>query len=283
MQLGISSWAFPWAIGWADPKPAAPMTVIGLLEKAKELGVSLVQIADNFPLDALSKSELLELKQTSKQWGICLEVGTRGIEPSHLRKFLKIALELDADLVRTLPGMPGKFCPEKSVMVSSIREVLKDFADTNVKLAIENHEPMRTDEFAMTVKEIDHPLVGITLDLANIIGALESPREAVANLAPHVLNLHIKEFKIVRGSGLMGLSVVGCPVGTGLLNPDWLIGQIVKAGRKPTAVIEAWPPFTETIEKTVALENEWAGQSIAYLKSLKWFSKPCELVGENTN
>lgn len=271
MQLGISSWAYPWAVGWADPKPAVPMTAMGLLEKARDLGVGLVQIADNFPLDKLTVQELKQLRDAADAWGIALEVGTRGIAPAHLLKFLGIARILCSSLVRTLPGLPGKYCPEPAEMIASINEVLPEFIQAGVKIALENHEPLLSSDFAWTVKQINHPNVGVTMDLANVIAALEAPQQAAQNLVPYIVNLHIKEFDVVRGAGLMGLSVIGRPAGQGKLRIEWLMELIEKAGKTPTVVIELWTPFVEDIDKTVALEDDWACQSIAYLKTLRWF------------
>ena len=52
MKLGINSYTFMWSIGFqgANPaypdkaaRPAQPLTALGLLEKARQLGVSVVQ------------------------------------------------------------------------------------------------------------------------------------------------------------------------------------------------------------------------------------------------
>ena len=55
MRLGISSFTYVWSVGvpgfFAPSQPLAPG---GLLEKAVQLGVRVVQIADNLPLDRLT-------------------------------------------------------------------------------------------------------------------------------------------------------------------------------------------------------------------------------------
>ncbi len=53
-KFGLSSWSYPWSIGVANgPQPAKKMTSLQLIEEAASLGVNLVQIADNFPLESL--------------------------------------------------------------------------------------------------------------------------------------------------------------------------------------------------------------------------------------
>jgi hypothetical protein len=59
MRLGISSYTYVWSVGVPGfPAPSQPLTPMGLLEKAVQLGVRVVQIADNLPLHRLTTTEL---------------------------------------------------------------------------------------------------------------------------------------------------------------------------------------------------------------------------------
>src|SRR5947199_328883 len=127
MRLGISSYTYVWAARvpgypapgkpltaaglhtyvWAArvpgyPAPGKPLTAAGLLEKAAELGVDVVQIADNLPLDRLSSAEIDELASQARDRKLRLEVGTCGIEPGHLRTYLNLAASLHSPLVRVV-------------------------------------------------------------------------------------------------------------------------------------------------------------------------------------
>ena len=53
MRLGIGSYTYGWAIGVSGHAPERPMGALDLLERAAELGVGLVQVADNLPLHRL--------------------------------------------------------------------------------------------------------------------------------------------------------------------------------------------------------------------------------------
>jgi hypothetical protein len=57
MKPGIS--AYTWSTGVPGYLPARPMTELDLLGQAERLGVRVVQVADNLPLDMLSPSEYL--------------------------------------------------------------------------------------------------------------------------------------------------------------------------------------------------------------------------------
>src|SRR5687768_4672475 len=103
MRLGISSYTFVWAAGVPGyPAPSRPLTVDTLIDKAESLGVCVVQIADNLPLDRLSDSHLDALRQQADRMGISLEVGTCGIHPEHLRTYLKLAQRLNSPILRVV-------------------------------------------------------------------------------------------------------------------------------------------------------------------------------------
>ncbi len=125
MQLGISTWSFPWSIGIPGyPQPDKPLSAKGLLEKAKDFGVSLVQICDNLPYFEMGKSELRELRAIADDMGICLELGTRGLSPENLLRTLEYAEILCATKLRTNVGDP-----DLRLAAEQIRKVLPSFAE----------------------------------------------------------------------------------------------------------------------------------------------------------
>ena len=89
MRLGISSWTYPWSIGVPGyPQPAQPLTPLGLLERTRQFGLDVLQIADNCPLEELTGAGLDTLAGQALKWGITLEAGTRGVEPDRLLRYL---------------------------------------------------------------------------------------------------------------------------------------------------------------------------------------------------
>jgi len=118
------------------------------------------------------------------------------------------------------------------------------------------------------IRELNSSYVGICLDTVNSFGALEGLEQVVKELAPYVLNLHIKDFNIARVDHQMGFCIVGCPAGEGRLDIEWLLNIIKREGKNPNAILELWTPFTENIEKTILKENEWANKSIDFLRRI---------------
>jgi sugar phosphate isomerase/epimerase len=99
----------------------------------------------------------------------------------------------------------------------------------------------------------------------NSLGALEKPREVVALLGPHTINVHVKDFEIRRVDTMMGYLVTGCAAGEGRLDIAWLVGELREHGRDPNLILELWPPYAGSIEQTnsssgprrTALHSRW--------------------------
>jgi 3-oxoisoapionate decarboxylase len=268
MKVGVSSWAFPWAVGIPGyPLPAHPLTPSMLVSRAAEWGAGVVQIADNLPLDRLAADELRGLRNQAENANLLLEVGTRGVDPAHLRKHLAVANALGSRLVRTLPHHAEPH-PDLRQVEGMLREVLPEFSRAGVSIALENYEAYASRELAELIDRVDSPHLGACLDTANSFGALEGLDQAIATLLPYAINVHIKDFAITRTESSLGFMVAGRPAGEGKLNIPALLEQIGRYGRNPNLVLEQWPPFRASIDETVRNETEWAARGMRYLKGL---------------
>jgi len=65
---------------------------------------------------------------------------------------------------------------------------------------------------------------------------------------------------------MMGFVVSGVPAGTGKLAIPWLLGQM-PVGNAVSAILEQWPPLRESVEATIAMEQEWAERGVQYLRA----------------
>jgi 3-oxoisoapionate decarboxylase len=267
-RIGIGSWTYPWAAGTVrNCRPRQPMSPSGLVRQAAELGVKVVQIADNLPLDELTIAELKDLRKLSQDHGIDLQVGTRGVDCSHLFKYLEIALQLEARLIRTMENSQGPRATI-SAIEKNVSLVLPEFVQAGVSIALENYEAYSTGDLARLINTIKNPNLGICLDVVNSLGALESPDQILDNLAPLTINLHLKDFTIQRLEHLMGFVFLGSPVGQGRLPLEQIFQRLAQSQHRPDVIVELWTPFTKTLEETLALERAWATESLQYLNTL---------------
>jgi sugar phosphate isomerase/epimerase len=267
MRLGISSWTFTWAIGVPGHPPEHPVNASGLLDKAAELGVHLVQIADNLPLDQLSPPQLDAFGKRAAELDVSLEVGTRGIGHDHLRTYLQLAERLRSPILRVVIDTADHH-PDADEVVDIIKAIIPEFERAGVCLAIENHDRFKAKTLAGIIERIGSRCVGICLDTVNSFGALEGPEVVLKVLGPLVVNLHVKDFAIFRAGHLMGFIVEGRPAGRGRLNVPWLLEELHGLGKDPNAILELWTPPEETLSATIAKEEAWAVASVEYLRTL---------------
>lgn len=266
MKLGVGTYTYAWSIGIPGyPLPAQPMDAEGLVRRADSLGIRLVQIADNLPLHALSDAQLGDLQALAQQLGIQIEVGTRGIASDHLRRYLALAQRFYSPILRVVMDTATHH-PEPPEIVTLLRGVLPEFERAGIKIAIENHDRFKVRTLVSILQQLDSPFVGICLDTVNSFGAGEGPEVVVQALGPYVINLHIKDFTIRRHPSMLGFEVQGTPAGQGTLDVPWLLTQLV--GRDFNGILELWTPPDSTIDQSIAKENAWAVESIAYLRTL---------------
>jgi sugar phosphate isomerase/epimerase len=264
MKLGLGSYACAWAIGVPGyPPPSQPLDAIGLVQRAAALGLHLVQIADNLPLDALSPQAFDHLLAESKRLGVSIEVGTRGIGADHLRRYLALARRCGSPILRVVVDTADHH-PEPEEVIRLLGAVLPEFEAVGITLALENHDRFMARTLAEMVAALNSPQVGICLDTVNSFGALEGPAAVLAALGPQVVNLHVKDFRVRRLDHNMGFVIEGTPAGQGMLDLPWLLGQLV--GRDCNAILELWPAPEADAEATVAKESAWVEASIPYLR-----------------
>lgn len=262
-MIGLSTYAFFWQHSSDAPKP---LDLAGMLRRTKEHNVHLFQICDYGPLDHMEDPELTDIRALANELGITLELGTRGISGDHLANYLRMAKILNVKLVRSMVNT-AVHQPTQNEAAELLAAILPTYEQAGVTIALETYEQVSTSNLAELIQKVDSPNLGICLDPANTVARLEHPREVIDVAAPHVVNIHVKDFTFSRKDGWVGFSLVGSPMGAGMLPYDYLLEQVRPAERGINQVIEHWLPMLETIEITIQTEKAWTEHNLAYLRS----------------
>jgi sugar phosphate isomerase/epimerase len=267
MRLGISSYTYGWAIGTDGDRPAGAPTALDLVDRATELGVRVLQLCDNLPADTWTDGAVDALSAKARAAGVSVEVGTRGTQPEHLRRFVDIARRLDSPILRLVIDAPGDRPPAREAM-RRIGAVGRDLERAKVSLAVENHDRFSAVELAGAIFELREGglPVGVCLDTANSLGAGEGFGVVIAQLRDWVINLHLKDFAVTRLPHMQGFTVEGRPAGAGMLDIPWVLYTLKCVGRDPSVILELWTPPESDRAATVAKEAAWARQSVAAVR-----------------
>lgn len=267
MKIGIGSYAVPWHIGIGQWTPENPLQHEDLLALAHELGVQVVQYCDNLPLEVLDEERLESIHKQAREWGIDIEVGTRGLERERLQRCADLSVRLGCPFVRVVVDTRD-YQPSPEELLNHLYTLKPIFAGKGLKLAIENHDRFPVRVLAQIVEMAGADWVGICFDTANSLGTLQGPDEALDALCPYVCNLHVKDVCARREGHNLGFRIVGTPAGEGSVDIPEIIRRVRDANPQANAIIELWTPLQESIETTIALERRWLEQSVRYLKRL---------------
>jgi len=255
-KIGVSSYAYRWAVRWGR------MDVFELLAHSHKVGAEVVQICDNLPLDSLPAAKLAELDLRAAELGLTLEVGIRGSRPEHLRRNLDLTQKLGARLLRVVLTDAG-WQPSFEEFVAIFRALVPSLRAAGMTLAIENHFHLRPTELARLVKAVSDQSVGVCLDPLNSITKLVGPAKTIEEIAPLAVSVHAKDAIIKRLN--TGFYIAGCPLGEGLVDLPEMLTAVRAAGRSPNVLVECWMDRLDDEAATLAQEETWVRQGIAYL------------------
>jgi sugar phosphate isomerase/epimerase len=137
----------------------------------------------------------------------------------HAIRVADLAIERELKLVTLHAGfIPHEADdPVRAVVLDRLRTVADLFAERGIFVALETGQETATTLLS-ALEELDRPNVGVNFDPANmILYGMGDPVEALGMLAPHVVQVHIKDAVAAEEKGLWGTEV---PVGEGQV--DWV-------------------------------------------------------------
>ncbi len=262
-MIGLGTYAFFWQ---HSDRASEPLSLRGAFEATSRLGVELFQICDYAPLTELSDPELRDAAAAARDLGLTIQLGTKGLEPARLRRFLDLADVFDAALVRGMVNGPDSQ-PTLAQAEEWLREVVPAYEASGVTLALETYEQLATSDLVALVERIGSDSLGVCLDPANVVARLESPRECVELTASYTKNVHVKDFAFARQPGWVGFTYSGARMGEGLHDYPHLLGAVRPRERGIDEIVEHWLPWQGDADTTIRMERDWTRAAIDYLRS----------------
>lgn len=209
MRVGLDSYSYRYAAGLWGWRSEVPLSPEGYLERAKEISLAGVHFADLGHFPSLEADYLSGLRTKAEQGGLYLELGTGGTDPRHLEMALRVAATLGSRVLRTFVGAlrwqadaPAHETIERAA--EDLRQVVPLAERLGVRIALENHLDLTTEEMLTLLEKVGSDYLGVCLDTGNPLGLLEDPVAAAEALAPYAFTTHLKEFKaVLRRAGLV--------------------------------------------------------------------------------
>lgn len=263
MVIGLGTYAYFWQ--W-HASAARPLTLPEMIEATAAAGVRRFQICDYPAIERYDGLQLADLRQQADDLDVALELGTRGIGSHHLQGYLQLAERLGATLVRSMLNA-GDHRPGREEAVRLLAAATPGYEAAGVTLALETYEQVPVRALVAVVAAVDSPALGICLDPANCVAALEHPLATIERTAPWVRNVHVKDFCFTRQDGWVGFSLVGCPLGEGLLPYPELLEIVDPEGHGLSQILEHWLPWQGDSATSCDIEDQWTLHNLSYLRS----------------
>lgn len=262
-MIGLGTYAYFWQ---HSDRASAPLSLVEAFEDTREQGVELFQICDYAPLDTMSDAHLRDAARAARDLGVTIELGTKGIAPEHLSRFLELAELFDARLVRSMVyGADSR--PSLAEAETWLRHRIPSFESAGVTLALETYEQLATTDLTRLIERVGSDHLGICLDPANVVARLEQPSTCVEQTAHLVKNVHVKDFAFTRREGWVGFTYSGAAMGTGMHDYEQLRTVVAPRERGINEIVEHWLPWQIDAETTIRTEREWTRITLEYLRS----------------
>jgi sugar phosphate isomerase/epimerase len=234
------------------------------LQFARSHGFDGVQFLEPAAIDpGLDVGRLIAFRRRAEALGLYLEVGLPS--PNPVRRSREEGRPIDVaehaeEFVRRAEAVAAMGCPHARVYVGdrhdrfrvdvrwpdqidASAEVLQRatprLRDLGLRVAIETHADLTTDELLGLIDRLDPEVAGVTLDTGNLLMRLDDPVRAAERLAPWVVCTHVKD--CVLESSPRGLRWQARPVGSGALPMPDLIAPLVRANPALNLSIELHP------------------------------------------
>jgi len=222
MRIGLSVHGTTFGMG-INPASGHPrITPMQLMDNAIDAGLDGVEL----PLSLMKGEDASAVSHYARERGLFITLETEGYSPNKLASAIDLGIRFGADTIRTIvwgAKLGGDRRPLAGRWQSFLQEVLvglreaTSFAEqAGVNLAVENHQDLSSEELHWLCDSIGSQRFGITLDTGSTLATAEEPVGFAKRLAPHVKNVHLKDYQVYMYND--GYHLVRCPLGQGVVN-----------------------------------------------------------------
>ena len=217
-------------------QPANLSDPLAMLEFCHTLGAGGIQTA----IGIRQQQYCQQLRNRAEQLGMWTE-GIVELPPdqSALERFeaqLRAAAETGAAVVRCVL-LPGRRY-EQFRSAEQFRQALQRAEKSlqlaepvarkhRVRLAVENHKDLRSQELLAILQRLGSQQVGVCVDTGNSIALLEDPLETVEALAPLAAAVHLKDMDVREHPA--GFLLAEVPLGEGILDMPRIVAVLRRA------------------------------------------------------
>ncbi len=161
-----------------------------------------------FPIDYFSKIEEKNFEyyfKLLKKYNLNTVIALENFEIKYIKNLIKISNNYDFEIIRIkmsncFGGNRYKqkdFYSLKKRFVKNLRSVKEILKKTRLKLAIENHQDLSSQDLIEIIKDLNCKNIGITWDIGNSLATCETPDQFFRNTKKFIFSAHCKNYKVI--------------------------------------------------------------------------------------
>lgn len=153
-------------------------------------------------LGRMSDEQLRAFADRARSLGLAIHLEISTTLRADVDEVVRIAGILGVRHIRVYSRFEGQLSEVMTLIEQDLRR-LADLADEHdLTFSFEQHEELRSTEIAELLRRVNHPRLHAMFDFGNMINACERPMDALAALAPHILQAHLKGVRVLpEGDG----------------------------------------------------------------------------------
>ncbi len=239
MRIGLAVYGTVYSMGLHPAAGRALITPHQLMEQALAAGLQGIEL----PISLLQGQDIASVVQYAQEHALFITLATGGYGAEKLIQDIQVGVQLGAATVRTVIGgakiggdrrpLAGRWQAFLHEVLAQLKEATAFAEQVGVNLAIENHQDLASEELLWLCDAIGSARFGITLDTGNPLATAEEPIDFFQRVAPHVKNVHLKDYQVYMGEE--GYRLVRCPFGQGVIDFPALFN--ILAASSPEAIM----------------------------------------------
>lgn len=253
MKIGIETESFHLFFQYGK------MNILDFIRKAAEIGFEGVEL-NMIPGWGIEKSlgqmgddtveNLDAIRDEIKKYGLYAEIDTNGTSEADLKKALRVANHIGANVIRTYIRFNKFDAKAYKQTTEDLKNIVPELKKYRIKIALENHEYETSEELVKIIKEVNSVWVGLHYDFGNSMMVWEDPVKAAKNMAPYTYTTHFKDHIIVEEPETeYGYLVCGVPAGTGNIDLEECFKIMVENSPLERINMEMCFPYCTTFKR----------------------------------
>jgi sugar phosphate isomerase/epimerase len=175
--------------------------IIDLLDFAYENGLDGININVNYgrknSLVKMSRKKLRDTRLYAEKLKLGINIDVSSTLRKEIDAAVKIAKALGVKNIRVYVRRGGYVSEIIEKGVEDLKYLSK-FAKDDISFVLEQHEALKSNEMVEIIKKVDNPRLNLLFDFGNMINANEDPIDALMNMSPYIVHVHMKGAKIVK-------------------------------------------------------------------------------------